>query len=64
MTLRVRLFGLVGATVAISVALVTWTVSTSARRAFTELNAQRTAALVAQFRGEFTREGDQVMARL
>ena len=56
MRLRARLFGLVAAVVAIVVALVTWTVSVSTRRAFERVDAGRTAALMAQFRREFTRE--------
>lgn len=64
MTLRTRLFALVGATVAVTVILVTWTVSSSARRAFAALDAQRTAALIAQFRREFASQGEQVAARL
>src|SRR5206468_7240920 len=57
-TLRTRLFALVSAVVATTVALTTWTVSASARRAFEALDAQRTAALIAQFRGEFARQSD------
>src|SRR5438132_14187724 len=64
MTLRTRLFALVSATVAVTVVLVTWTVSSSARSAFAQLDAQRTAALLAQFRREFASEGEQVAARL
>ncbi len=64
MTLRTRLFALVGTAAAVTVVLVTWTVSASARRAFAGLDAQRTAALVAQFRREFDREGEQIAIRL
>jgi signal transduction histidine kinase len=64
MTLRSRLFALVSAAVAVTVILVTWTVSASARRAFAALDAQRTAALVAQFRRDFAREGEQIALRL
>ncbi len=60
MRLRTRLFALVAAVVTVTVALVTWTVSTSARRAFEAIDAQRTAALMAQFRREFSREGEEV----
>jgi signal transduction histidine kinase len=64
MTLRNRLFALVAAVVATTVALVTWTVSASARRAFEALDEQRTAALVAEFRREFAREGEEVARRM
>jgi two-component system nitrogen regulation sensor histidine kinase NtrY len=64
MTLRLRLFALVGSAVAITVILVTWTVSTSARRAFAAVDAQRAAALVAQFRREFDRQGKEIAIRL
>jgi two-component system nitrogen regulation sensor histidine kinase NtrY len=64
MTLRARLFLLVGATVGLTVVLVTIIVSASARRSFATLDAQRTEALVAQFRREFATEGEQVALRL
>jgi two-component system nitrogen regulation sensor histidine kinase NtrY len=64
MTLRLRLFLIVGATVGLTVVLVTTTVSSSARRSFTTLDAQRTAAMVAQFRREFASEVEQVALRL
>jgi signal transduction histidine kinase len=64
MTLRARLFALVSGVVALTVALVTWTVSTSARRAFEALERQRTAALLTQIRGEFDRQGDDVVRRV
>jgi len=63
-TLRARLFALVSAVVATVVALTTWTVSVSARRAFEALDAQRTAALIAECRHEFARQGDDVAARV
>ncbi len=64
MTLRNRLTMLVGGAVAATVALVTWTVSTSARRAFETMDARRTVALFAQFRREVAREGDEVVRRV
>src|SRR2546422_6977974 len=64
MTLRTRLLALVSAAVAVTVILVTWAVSSSARRAFAALDAQRTAALVAQFRREFTSQAEQIAARV
>src|SRR5204863_8890318 len=64
MTLRNRLFALVSAAVALTVVLVTSTVASSARGAFAAIDAQRTAAVVAQIRREFAGEGEQVIARL
>ncbi len=60
MRLRNRLLLLVAGTVAVAVSLVTWFVSSSARTAFESIDDQRTAALVAQWRREFAREGDAV----
>ena len=59
MTLRTRLFALVSAAVAVTVVLVTVAVAASARSAFAAVDAQRTAALVAQFRRELTSEAEQ-----
>ena len=64
MTLRTRLFALVGSAIALTVVLVTWTVSVSARRSFAAVDAQRAAAFVAQFQREFKNEGAQVAMRL
>ena len=64
MRLRTRLFLLVGGVVAVAVALVTWTVSASARRSFETLDRQRTDALVMQFRREFTSQREDVARRL
>jgi signal transduction histidine kinase len=46
--------------VVIAVALVAWTVSLRTRAAFETMDQQRTAALTAQIRAEFQREGDDV----
>jgi two-component system, NtrC family, nitrogen regulation sensor histidine kinase NtrY len=64
MTLRTRLFALVAAVVALTVLLVTVTVSSSARRAFAAVDAQRTAVLATQIRREVAVEGEQVVQRL
>jgi signal transduction histidine kinase len=64
MRLRYRLFGLVSAVVAVTVSLVTWTISSRARRSFEAVDAERRAALTAQFRREFDREGEEVVRRL
>ena len=64
MSLRNRLFALVSGVVLLTVVLVTATVSASARRSFATLDAERTAALVEQFRREFTNQGAQVAERV
>jgi hypothetical protein len=64
MSLRTRLFALVGAVVALTVLLVTSTVASSARRAFAAIDSQRTAVLVSQIRREVAAEGEQVAQRL
>src|ERR687887_8698 len=64
MSLRMRLSLLISALVSAVVVLVTWTVSSSARRAFATVEAQRTAVLVAQFHRAFEAEGDRVAARV
>ena len=64
MSLRTRLFALVSALVFLTVVLVTWTVTSSARQSFARLDGQRTAALVAQFRREFLNQGEQVGRRV
>ena len=64
MTLRTRLFLLVGGVVAVAVTLVTWSISASARRSFETLDRQRTDALVQQFRRELATQQDDVKRRL
>ena len=64
MSLRTRLFALVSGVVLLTVVLVTLTVSASARRSFATLDAQRTAALVEQFRREFANQGTLVAERV
>jgi signal transduction histidine kinase len=64
MSLRNRLFALVSGVVVLTVVLVTWTVSSSARQSFATVDAQRSAALVAQFRREFANQGEQVAMRV
>ena len=64
MTLRTRLFALVSLAVAVAVVLVAVTVTASARRSFAEMDAQRTAALVAQFRRDFSSQGEQIVRAL
>jgi len=64
MSLRNRLFALVSGVVLFTVVLVTLTVSASARRSFATLDAERTAALVEQFRRGFANQGTQVAERV
>ncbi|HSB16482.1 MAG TPA: hypothetical protein VLE22_18670, partial [Bryobacteraceae bacterium] len=61
MTFRVRLILSVALTVAVTVTLAIWAVSSFTERAFGELDDQRTKALVAQFRREFARRGEEVV---
>src|SRR5262249_36960863 len=64
MNFRRRLLLMFALTVVISVAAVAIIVSYMARRAFDRANDQRTAALIAQFRREFNRRGDDVARRV
>ncbi len=51
-------------TVFLSVGAVTWIVSAVTRRAFERANEDQTAALIAQFRREFSWRGDEVAHRV
>ena len=64
MTIRTRLFWLVGSTVAATAALVTWTVSNAAARAFESFDRQRSAMLIVQFQREFAQQGDEISSRV
>jgi signal transduction histidine kinase len=64
MTLRVRLFLLVGGVIALTVGLVTWSVSSAARRAFESVDRERAAAQMTQIRREFTRQGQDIASRI
>ena len=64
MTLRARLFAVVGLVVAASVLLVTVTISGAARRSFEALDRQRASTLVAQFRREFALQAEDVARRI
>lgn len=59
-TLRAKLLLVVMLTVALSTGLVAWTVSGRISSRFEQLDAQRNAALVEQFRREFTARGEVV----
>jgi len=63
-SLRVRLLLLVCSVVAITVGLVTWTVSLSARSAFEAFDRQRASVLMAQIRREVARQGEEVTRRV
>lgn len=60
MSLRTKLLLLVTLSVAASVGAVAWLTQVRARERFRQVNQQRTEALVAQFRREFDREGDEI----
>ncbi len=60
MSFRTRLLALFTAGIVLTAGLVAWLVSDNTRRAFNRMDDQRTANLVAQFRREFARRGQQV----
>jgi two-component system, NtrC family, nitrogen regulation sensor histidine kinase NtrY len=60
MIFRRRLLAVFALTVLVSVVAVAWSISSFARRAFEKANEERSAALVAQFRHEFNRRGEEV----
>jgi len=64
MSFRRRLLLLFALTVLVSIAIVTLIISGLARRAFDRSNDERTAALVAQFRREFSRRGEEVTRKV
>jgi two-component system, NtrC family, nitrogen regulation sensor histidine kinase NtrY len=64
MRFRRRLLLLFAIAVFVSVAAVALIVSAMARRAFDRANDERTAALVAQFRREFSRRGEDLGRRI
>lgn len=64
MSFRTKLLIVFAVTVVAAVTLVAWGVSTYTRREFEELDRQRTDALVAQFRREFARRGEEVVRRV
>jgi len=51
-------------TVFLSVGAVTWIVSAVTRRAFEQANENQTTALIAQFRREFSRRGEEIARRV
>jgi two-component system, NtrC family, nitrogen regulation sensor histidine kinase NtrY len=64
MSFRRKLLAVFALTVFLSVVAVTWIVSTITRRAFERSNEERTVALIAQFRREFNRRGEEVVRRV
>ncbi len=64
MSFRTKLLIIFALTVVSAVALVAGAVSTYTRRAFEQLDSQRSNALVAQFRREFSRRGEEVVRRI
>ncbi len=64
MKFRRKLLLVLVATVFLCVATVAWVVSALARRSFETADEQRTTALVAQFRREFDRRGEDVARRV
>lgn len=64
MTFRIRLLVVFAITIAAAVSTVVWAVSTTTRNAFERENAQRTAALIAQFRREFRQREDEVARKV
>jgi signal transduction histidine kinase len=63
-TFRTRLLIAFTLMVVFAVAVVAWVVSATTRRAFEQLDAQRTQALVAQFQQEFARRGAEIVRRV
>jgi len=61
---RRKLLAVFALTVLVSVAAVAWSISVLTRRAFEKANEERSAALVAQFRREFNRRGEEVAHRV
>ena len=60
MSFRRRVLVVLALIVFFTVGAVSWVVLARTRRAFEQADAERTDALVAQFRREFTRRGDEV----
>ena len=61
---RRKLLAVFALTVFLSVVAVAWLVSAVTRRAFARTEDERTAALVTQFRREFSRQGEDVARRV
>jgi hypothetical protein len=64
LSFRRKLLLVFALTVFLCVGAVTWIVSSVTRRAFERANEAQTTALIAQFRREFSRRGDEVAHRV
>ena len=64
LSFRRKLLLVFALTVFLCVGAVTWIVSSVTRRAFERANEAQTTALIAQFRREFSRRGDEVARRV
>jgi two-component system nitrogen regulation sensor histidine kinase NtrY len=64
MTFRLKLLIALALAVVVTVGLVSWIVSTTTEVAFAELDEERTQALVAQFRREFSHRAAEVARRV
>ncbi len=64
MSFRTKLLAFFTLTIVAAVTLVAWGVSVYTRRAFEQLDRQRTDALVAQFRREYQQRGDEIVRRV
>lgn len=64
MSFRRKLLSVFAMTVLLSVSTVAWIASVVTRRAFEQADSERSAALVAQFRREFNRRGQEVTRRV
>lgn len=64
MSLKTKLLLLVTLSIAASVGAVAWLIEARTRKAFRQVDQERTATLVAQFRREFAREGDEITSAI
>ncbi len=64
MSFRTKLLAFFTLTIVAAVTLVAWGVTVYTRRAFEQLDRQRTEALVAQFRREYAQRGDEIVRRV
>jgi len=64
MSFRRKLLLLFALAIALSVAAVAFTISALTRRAFERADEERSAALIAEFRSEFHRRGQEVVSRV
>jgi len=64
MSFRTKLLAFFTLTIVAAVTLVAWGVTSYTRRAFEQLDRQRTDALVAQFRREYAQQGEEIARRV